>query len=357
MTARPEAKPAGTGVTTGSLARILGVSPTTLRSWDRRYGLGPAVRADGRQRRWSPQDVAMVKEMCRLTATGVPPAEAARTAMKQARRALDEGTSDAGASGEGTSPADATSPGPRTCEPAPGPGGRTTGGSPSRSPSALPLGSARQECRGLARSAVRLDASAVHEQLTAAVRFYGLVTAWEEVMAPTLRAVGRKWESSGDRYVEVEHLLSWHVSTVLRHAYAASEHLRHGQDTPPVLLACLPGEQHTLPLEALNAALAERGVPTLMLSGAVPGEALDGAVRRVGPAAVALWAQSRSTASVPLAQHIASARWGIRGARRHSPVLVCGPGWERGSSRELLRPTGLRDAVRMLESLHSSARP
>ncbi|WP_399078355.1 MerR family transcriptional regulator [Streptomyces zaehneri] len=345
--ARPAAKPAGTGVTTGALARVLGVSPTTLRSWDRRYGLGPAVRADGRQRRWSPQDVAMVKEMCRLTATGVPPAEAARTAMGQARRELDEGTSHA----------DATSPVPRTCEPSPGPRSGTTGASASRSPSALPLGSARQECRGLARSAVRLDASAVHEQLTAAVRFYGLVTAWEEVMAPTLRAVGRKWESSGDRYVEVEHLLSWHVSTVLHHAYAASQHMRHGQDTPPVLLACLPGEQHTLPLEALNAALAERGVPTLMLSGAVPGEALDGAVRRVGPAAVALWAQSRSTASFPLAQHIASARWGIRGARRHSPVLVCGPGWERGSSRELLRPTGLRDAVRILESLHGSARP
>lgn len=32
------------GLTTGALARRLGVSPTTLRSWDRRYGLGPAVR-------------------------------------------------------------------------------------------------------------------------------------------------------------------------------------------------------------------------------------------------------------------------------------------------------------------------
>ncbi|NSL43256.1 MerR family transcriptional regulator, partial [Streptomyces sp. 8P21H-1] len=69
-------EPADLGVTTGFLARTLGVSPTTLRSWDRRYGLGPAVRADGRQRRWAPQDVAMLREMCRLTATGVPPAEA-----------------------------------------------------------------------------------------------------------------------------------------------------------------------------------------------------------------------------------------------------------------------------------------
>ncbi|MFD7889240.1 MerR family DNA-binding transcriptional regulator, partial [Streptomyces albidoflavus] len=28
------------GLTTGTVARRLGVSPTTLRSWDRRYGLG-----------------------------------------------------------------------------------------------------------------------------------------------------------------------------------------------------------------------------------------------------------------------------------------------------------------------------
>ncbi|MET8944395.1 MerR family transcriptional regulator, partial [Streptomyces sp. NPDC004542] len=66
------------GLTTGALARRLGVSPTTLRSWDRRYGIGPAERAGGRHRRWTPRDVAMVETMCRLTAAGVPPAEAAR---------------------------------------------------------------------------------------------------------------------------------------------------------------------------------------------------------------------------------------------------------------------------------------
>ncbi|MFE9680426.1 MerR family transcriptional regulator [Streptomyces sp. NPDC006285] len=327
LTGREPAEATDLGVTTGFLARSLGVSPTTLRSWDRRYGLGPAVRADGRQRRWSPQDVAMVRDMCRLTATGVPPAEAARAALDRARGR----TADAPAvrSGDGA----------------------------SRSPSALPMDVARQECRGLARAAVRLDAAAVQEQLTAVVRAHGLVAAWEEVMAPTLRAAGRKWESSGDRYVEVEHLLSWHMSTVLRHVYVASAASPPRQDASPVLLACLPDEQHTLPMEALNAALAEAGVPTLMLGGAVPVEAVDGAVRRVGPAAVALWTQSRSTANLPLARHLAATRWGIRGARRQSPVLLCGPGWGRTPPEGLLRPSGLRDAVRMLVSLDASIRP
>ncbi|MFD9480770.1 MerR family transcriptional regulator, partial [Streptomyces nojiriensis] len=68
------------GVTTGAVARRLGVAPTTLRSWDRRYGIGPAAREDGRHRRWTSGDIAVLQEMCRLTASGVPPAEAARAA-------------------------------------------------------------------------------------------------------------------------------------------------------------------------------------------------------------------------------------------------------------------------------------
>ncbi|MGW4567600.1 MerR family DNA-binding transcriptional regulator, partial [Streptomyces sp. NPDC004561] len=57
------------GLTTGAVARRLGVSPTTLRSWDRRYGLGPASRSQGRHRRWSPRDVAMVEETPDATPT------------------------------------------------------------------------------------------------------------------------------------------------------------------------------------------------------------------------------------------------------------------------------------------------
>ncbi|MGY5104183.1 MerR family transcriptional regulator, partial [Streptomyces sp. 900105245] len=80
--AAPDAAPPVPALTTGALARRLGLSPTTLRSWDRRYGIGPA-RADGRHRRWTPHDVAMLETMCRLTSAGVPPAEAARAAREE----------------------------------------------------------------------------------------------------------------------------------------------------------------------------------------------------------------------------------------------------------------------------------
>ncbi|MET9735704.1 MerR family transcriptional regulator [Streptomyces sp. NPDC006458] len=327
-----EGTSADAGMTTGALARRLGVSPTTLRSWDRRYGIGPALRAEGRHRRWAPSDIAMVEEMCRLTATGVPPAEAARVALRY-------GTSDL-PGGPERHPASLAPPATAVRS-----GGVGSG---------LPLGEVRQECRGLARAAVRLDAPELERQLMATVERHGLTVAWEEVMVPTLHAVGRKWESSGDRYVEVEHLLSWHVSSTLRVTPLLLPRAEPLTGADPVVLACTPGEQHSLPLEALTAALVERGVPTRMLGAAVPAEALLACVRRTGPAAVVLWAQARSTASVPLARHVAGLEWGAAGARGRPLVLPAGPGWDRRASTGFPRCAGLREAVETLAGLYEN---
>ncbi|WP_432170520.1 MerR family transcriptional regulator [Streptomyces sp. 1222.5] len=331
--AAPDAASPVPALTTGALARRLGLSPTTLRSWDRRYGIGPA-RADGRHRRWTPHDVAMLETMCRLTSAGVPPAEAARAAR-------EEGPAEGGEARPGA---------PGTAQPARDtPDG--TAAARTRSGGVLPLGAAvRTECRGLARAAVRLDAPAVEEQLATAVAEYGVVNAWQEVMMPTLHAVGRKWASSGDRYVEVEHLLSWHVSTTLRRHTRPAAAVGGPPAPGPVILACVPGEQHTLPLEALHAALSELRVPARMFGAAVPAEALVAAVRRLGPAAVVLWAQARSTASPPLARHIGDMRWGVKGARAHPLVVLGGPGWAGRPAPGLLRPTTLTEALDLLSS-------
>lgn len=322
---KPPALPGDAGLTTGVLARRLGVSPMTLRSWDRRYGIGPTARTEGGHRRWTAADVATVEEMCRLTATGVPPAEAARAARAFAARPLP--AADVAA---------ASAPPP--------PAGR------SRVAGALPLGDVRQECRGLARAAVRLDAPALDKLLTAAVERYGVVVAWQEVMVPTLHAVGRRWASSEDQYVEVEHLLAWHVSTVLRRSAPPAVPVA-SPAAGCVLLACVPGEQHTLPLEALHAALGRAGLPVRMLGAAVPFEALDAAVRRLGPVAVVLWAQERARAAPALARHVAGLRWGMKGARRGPAVLLGGPGWSRSQPDGVLRPAGLAQAVEALRAL------
>ncbi|MFC7988096.1 MerR family transcriptional regulator [Streptomyces pilosus] len=314
--------PPGGGLTTGEVARRLGVAPTTVRTWDRRYGLGPDAHAGGRHRRWTAADVARLERMCALTATGLPPAEAARLARSE-------------------EPAGAAPDRPRAVTPRRPP-------ARSRAGSGLRLGDARQECKGIARAALRLDAAALDRLLLDAITEHGLVAAWTEVIVPTLQAVGRKWETSGEKYVEVEHFLSWHVSGALRRVAPDTVADRPGATT---VLACVPGETHTLALEVLSAALTERGIPVRMFGGALPVESLVAAVRRTGPAAVGLWAQSRTTASGPLAQHVAGMEWGVRGARRKPVVLTLGPGWAGRAVAGVARPAGLAEAVTALESV------
>ncbi|MFB7652649.1 MULTISPECIES: MerR family transcriptional regulator [unclassified Streptomyces] len=311
----------GGGLTTGEVARRLGVAPTTVRSWDRRYGLGPAAHTGGRHRRWTADDLARLERMCALTATGLPPAEAARLALGEA----------------------APDTPPRRTAPRPPPPPER-----SRAGTGMRLGDVRQECKGIARSALRLDAAALDKLLEDAIEEHGLVAAWTEVIMPTLQAVGRKWETAGERYVEVEHFLSWHVSGALRRHAPPVVADRPGATT---VLACVPAENHTLPLEVLAAALAERGLPVRMFGGALPVESLVAAVRRTGPAAVGLWAQSRTTASRPLAQHVSAIEWGVRGARRKPVVLTLGPGWAGQTSPGLPHPPGLSEAVAVVESV------
>ena len=43
--------------TVSSVADELGVSASTLRTWERRYGLGPTGRQAGARRRYMPEDV------------------------------------------------------------------------------------------------------------------------------------------------------------------------------------------------------------------------------------------------------------------------------------------------------------
>lgn len=67
-------------MTVATVARRLGVAPATLRTWDRRYGLGPSHRSAGSHRRYTTHDVARLVLMRRLTVQGLSPAEAARVA-------------------------------------------------------------------------------------------------------------------------------------------------------------------------------------------------------------------------------------------------------------------------------------
>jgi len=158
-----------------------------------------------------------------------------------------------------------------------------------------------------------------------------VVRTWHGLLVPVLAGIGIRYEQSGG-CVETEHLLSSVTLAALAtlHPYAVG----HADDRP-VLLACAAGEQHSLPLYALAAALAERGVSARMLGAALPYPSLAAAVRRTGPAAVFLWSQAPGTGDPAALPDLRPRRPGVR-------LLLGGPGWP---------PDGLPEGSRLIGTL------
>ncbi|MDP9398387.1 MAG: MerR family transcriptional regulator [Actinomycetota bacterium] len=286
-------------LTVAAVARRLGIAPATLRTWDRRYGLGPNEHQSGAHRRYTRGDLARLSLMRRLTLEGMPPGEAAQLAISAGP---DEAEAALGA-------ALAEPDVPPTDRPEPG---RAGGGRVVALPHADPA------ARGLARAAMSLDAAACVEILTADIDARGVIGTWETMLRPVLAAIGERWAVTGQG-IDVEHLLSEAVLTVLRGirplvATAAGS-------SRFALLAGAEAEQHVLPLHVLAAALAERRVPARVLGGAMPREALAAAVRRSGPAAVFVWSQLVGTGDP-------SQLAGLPALRPAPRTIVGGPGWD-----------------------------
>ena len=300
----PEEQPA---LPVASVARRLGVAPATLRTWDRRYGLGPTAHVPGAHRRYGPGDLARLETMRRLTLEGVPPADAARLALGAAPGAPSGGA-----------------PLPDRLGRLParrgGPGGRV-----------LPLPEADEVVRGLARAAMALDARTVTAGVRDQLAAHGVVATWQDVLRPVLVAVGERWAATGEG-VEVEHLLADCIAAALREVEAI---VREPPGRRPVLLAGAPDELHSLPLHVLAAALAERGVATRTFGAALPADALEAAVRRTGPALLFLWSQLPGTADPAVLAALPV-------TRPPTVVVAGGPGWN---------PSALPDRVNFAASL------
>ena len=339
-------------LTAGAVARRLGVAVTTLRTWHQRYGLGPSQHVPGQHRRYTPDDMERLEVMRRLTAQGVSPAEAAAWARRVPLPAKPLGASgpapapssvSSGSAGPSPAPSSASpgpsdaspgsagpSPGPSDASPdPPEPGPRLPAellAVPLRPPSrdggghAIPTGRSGPAARGMARAAMRLDAPALREILAREITDRGVIGTWEQVVMPVLIGVGERYEAT-KRLIEVEHLTSRCVSEVF-----ASVPRPGTNQVPRVLLSCADEEQHTLPMEALAAALAEAGVASRLLGARVPAPSLADAVTRTGPAAVVVWSQLPGTARPDQLTQL------LVGGTRPLVVAAAGPGW---SSRDL----------------------
>lgn len=295
-----------------AVARRLGVAPATLRTWDRRYGIGPRAHTTGRHRRYTQDDIARLELMQQALLRGATPAEAAGYALRT------------------TKP-----PAPEIVVPRDG-GSSLLREFSTRSASVL----------GLSRAAMTMDAVATQRLLTDSIEALGVVTVWDDVLRPVLAALASRWEQSGE-CVEVEHFVH---ECALAAMIGATPMVTAPRNPRPVLLCCAPDEQHSLPMYVLRAALAREGIGTQMLGAALPAVALAAAVRRTGPAAVAIWAQLPRHAQAAVFEEVPRTRQRVR-------LFACGPGWFTTELPDRVdRLDDLSDALHRIEGLVAAPR-
>lgn len=269
-------------------AARVGLTPATLRTWDRRYGLSPSIRTEGGHRRYNGLDLARLRVVQQMVDGGVPPGEAVTASIELSPEALKD----------------------KDTVPVPvGDGPRRPGGG---NVLALPGGDEVQ--RGLARAAVSLDGTAISDRVGELMDEYGVIPTWEDVLVPVLTSLGERWYQT-KRGIEIEHVTADAVARALQ-THGANVRV----DQRPVLLVCMPEELHTLPLMALQAALRDVGQGSVMLGARVPIVAIQDAVKRVRPRRVVLWAQTARVADPSVLRQIPTQRPAIK-------FIVAGPGW------------------------------
>ncbi len=282
-------------LTVAAVARQIGVAPATLRTWDRRYGLGPSEHNDGEHRRYCPGDVARLMTMRRLIVAGVSPAEAAEQAKNfkgviKVKKIVEEFE-------------------------------------------------VREEVVDVIYKALQsFDRAFVEETIAHEIAEYGVEGAWSDVIVPTLFLIGQDWETE-QKGIEVEHLFSEILKRTMHNQVVE---LKKPLNSRPVLLAAVGEELHSLPVYALAAALCDRNIQTYVLGARTPLEALSAMVSRCAPPAIFLWAQLPKNAEEKYWREIPS----IRPAPR---IVVGGAGWDSIECSEVIRAEGLEHACDEIE--------
>lgn len=277
-------------LTVAAVARRLGVAPATLRTWDRRYGLGPSEHQEGEHRRYRPSDVAKLTMMRRLIVAGVTPAEAAEQA--------------------------------RSCK-----------ATVSIKKLVKEFEVREEVVEALYKALQSFDRAFVETTLIHELDSYGVESAWTDVIVPTLFMIGEEWENN-QRGIEVEHLFSEILKRTLHHRVIE---LKRPLNSRPVLLAAVGEELHSLAVYALAAALCERNIESYVLGARTPLEALSAMVSRCAPPAIFLWAQLPANAEEKYWEDIPA----IRPAPR---IVVGGPGWDSVKCDQVIRAEGLEHA-------------
>lgn len=290
------------------VAELTGIGLSTLRAWERRYGVVTPQRSEGRYRLYTDADIRTIAIMASLVSDGWSASEAAAETLQRVSGGVERFAADGAPSGDGPT----------------------------------------EGLAELIKAADSLDGPQVAAILRngldpAKGSFETLASSW---LLPALVGVGEAW-ADGRLSIAGEHLVSYSVQRRLAAAYEAASGHATG---PSVVIGLPPGSRHELGLLAFAVAARRAGMATAYVGADLPSEEWESAVRKRGAQAVVM-ATPRLT-DVVVAQAV------VDRLRAAHPELVIGMGGRYQDHVEHVTELGhdLATSVALLESELARAR-
>lgn len=234
-------------------AEVVGVPVTTLRAWERRYGIAVPQRSESGYRLYDDAAVQALTLMQSLVSQGWAP----RQAAEETRRRLE---------GDGATP---------TATPVP------------ELPDAIPTtqpDDALKATEELLAAAERLDVAAVSRLLDVRYASATFETVTDEWLLPAMHALGLAW-AAGRVTVAGEHMVAHAVVRKLSAAYEAAGSAGIG---PRVVVGLPPKSRHEIGLLAFAVAARRAGLATTYVGADLPVDDWVKAVETQGADAVVL---------------------------------------------------------------------
>jgi DNA-binding transcriptional MerR regulator/methylmalonyl-CoA mutase cobalamin-binding subunit len=235
------------------VSRRTGLTPATLRAWERRYGAVKPLRSDGGQRLYSDVDIERLTILRELTDRGRSIGLVADLSTTDASSLLAE---DRRATPASHDPVEADT---------------------------FTAGTADLVAEGL-RLAVVMDGEGLQALMRRSAVALGATAFLDRVVAPFLHAIGDGWTKSEIGPAQ-EHLASEIVESVLSWLAAPAMDAAEG---PVLVVGTLPGEQHRLGARLVAAVAAFEGWQVRYLGVDLPGAELARGAKLVGAKVVAL---------------------------------------------------------------------
>ena len=238
----------------GDVSSITGLSPHTIRVWEKRYGNPLAERLPSGHRRYSRDSVNLLQAAAELVAYGLRPSKILTKNAKEVEALLIEERHN-----------------------------RT------------PYNSE------MVQKAIGLNGDALRLLLEESMRDIGVRSTLHELVIPLVHRIGQAW---ADQEIDIyqEHLLSEALEDVLRSTRLQISAPKVYEDCVDLILVTMPGEHHGLGLQILALLAALEGCTAYLLGVDLPIEQIVEFSKKYPKAAIAISVSSAADVSITTRQ-------------------------------------------------------